>query len=119
MRDSSATLSRHPSTNAPQEEPRAGVGPSLTRGERLTTAAREASRRRWRAFLKPHWPTIKTRLTANEARVLELRLGIGSDVPVTQAQIVRRLQLSIVTVSKLEKSARRKAIAVLTLERAS
>ncbi len=77
----------------------------MRRSSSATT--REQSRRRWRAFLVPQWKTIKARgtLSDREVLVLELRIGIVSDVAATTEQIARRLHCTGATVTALERRA--------------
>lgn len=84
---------------------------------RRSSISREQSRERWLAFVRPHWPRLEAEvLTADEAKVLKLRLGVISNLPVTQLQIARRLGVSLETARKLEISARRKLVAALQVE---
>lgn len=83
----------------------------------VSAVVREASRNRWAAFVRPHWNRLAYPgiLDRRETTVLSLRLGLTGS-PVSQAQIARRLDVSPNTAAAIERSARRKVIAALTLE---
>lgn len=77
--------------------------------------AREEDRRRWRAAILPVWPTLKRRLSGREAMVLNLRLGLVSNVPLSQAQIARRLGLTANGIAAIEERAKAKIRAAVHL----
>ncbi len=80
---------------------------------RASASLREEERRRWRAAILPVWPAIRRRLTPREATVLTLRLGLLSDVPLTQARVAARLGVTTNGVAAIEARAKAKARAVL------
>lgn len=83
-------------------------------GRRSSAREREAWRRRYRAFVAPHWRRITAEvLESREAKVLSLRLGIVSDVGLSHEQIARRLHLTSGSISKIEKRALTKVLAAL------
>jgi len=55
-------------------------------------------------------------LTEHEAIVLSLRLGISNNAAVTTATVARRLNVSVETVTRIERSALAKCGRILTLE---
>ena len=79
---------------------------------------REAQRLRWAAYVRPHWKRLERNgtLSKREASVLSLRLGLASDHALTQRQIARRFGITEQTAARLERDARAKVIAALTVE---
>jgi DNA-directed RNA polymerase sigma subunit (sigma70/sigma32) len=57
------------------------------------------------------WRGCAAALSTRERRVLELRLGLTTGVPVTQPQVARRLGLSVSGVARIEQRARAKVLA--------
>jgi len=82
-------------------------GPPVVRVNRsVGAAAREDERRRWRASILPHWRRLEREvLTAREAKVLSLRLGLVNDFALSQERIARRLHLSHRTIANIERQA--------------
>jgi DNA-directed RNA polymerase sigma subunit (sigma70/sigma32) len=81
---------------------------------RCSSIEREEFRRRWRGFLLPRWKTLtESLLTADEAKVVGLRLGIVNDLALTHGQIARRMGCSNTRVSQLERHAFRKLAAAM------
>lgn len=67
---------------------------------------REQERSRWRSRIVPHWPRLEREvLTEEEAKVLSLRLGVVSDVGLTQRQIARRLHVCEHSIANIERRA--------------
>jgi DNA-directed RNA polymerase sigma subunit (sigma70/sigma32) len=86
-------------------------------GSRTSARVREAWRKRWRAFLAPHWKRLAREvLDPREAKVLGLRLGMISDVGLAQRQIARRLHVGDATIAHIEKRALAKVTAALNVE---
>jgi DNA-directed RNA polymerase sigma subunit (sigma70/sigma32) len=88
----------------------------LERRSPASLIAREAARQRLRALCQPAAARLQSVLTPREQMILFLRLGVVSDVPVTQTQIARRLDCSPGHVATLEKHARQKVAALFNLE---
>jgi predicted DNA-binding protein (UPF0251 family) len=81
-------------------------------------AVRARERERWAAFIRPHWKALSSDGTLEklEATILSLRLGLVSDHVLTHVQIARRFHISHGTVARIERDARAKVIAALTVE---
>jgi len=89
-------------------------------GRHASAQEREAWRKRWRAFLLPHWKRLENQvLDEREARVLALRLGIVGDVGLSHSVIARRLHLSSGSISVIEKRALMKVRATLNTTEAT
>lgn len=86
-------------------------------GRRKSAKDREAWRKRWRAFLLPHWKRLSTDvLDAREAKVVALRLGIASDVGLAHGAIARRLHITGASIARIETEALAKIRGALQLE---
>jgi DNA-directed RNA polymerase sigma subunit (sigma70/sigma32) len=77
----------------------------------------ERKRQRWRAFLVPHWKRLSAEvLTRQERVIVDLRLGITSNTPLTYAAIGRRFDRHPYWIAELERRALAKIRAALQLE---
>jgi DNA-directed RNA polymerase sigma subunit (sigma70/sigma32) len=86
------------------------------RRPRKSSHAREAERKRWRAFLKPQWARVREILSEREERILSLRLGIVNDLPITLEAIGRRFHINGSTAGQIEIRALSKVKAALKIE---
>jgi DNA-directed RNA polymerase sigma subunit (sigma70/sigma32) len=80
----------------------------------VSASTREQERSRWRSRILPHWRHLEREvLTEEEAKVLGLRLGVVSDVGLSQRQIARRLHVCEHSVVNIERRAFAKVREVL------
>lgn len=77
----------------------------------VSASTREQERRRWRSRIVPHWRRLEREvLTPEGTKVLRLRLGVVSDVRLTQRKVARRLHICEHSIVNIERRAFAKAL---------